>query len=114
VLLRCFVGGALQQAMFDQDDATLAASVRRELRELLSINSEPILTRIHRHKGAMPQYQVGHLDRMDRIDRRLVQHPGLALAGNAYRGVGIPDCIHSGEMAADSIWAQLVSRRPSL
>ena len=105
VLLRAFVGGALQQELFDQDDAAMAASVRRELRELLGITSEPVLTRIHRHPQAMPQYRVGHLERMARIDAALAQHPGLALAGNAYRGVGIPDCIHSGELAAEAVWA---------
>jgi len=107
VLLRAFVGGALQEELFDQDDAAMAASVRRELRELLGITSEPLLTRIHRHPQAMPQYRVGHLDRMARIDAALAQHPGLGLAGNAYRGVGIPDCIHSGELAAEAVWAPL-------
>ena len=107
VLVRCFLGGALQEKLFEQDDATMAASVRRELRELLGIDSAPLLTRIHRHARAMPQYQVGHLDRMQRIDTALARHSGLALAGNAYRGVGIPDCIHSGEMAADAVWRQL-------
>jgi protoporphyrinogen/coproporphyrinogen III oxidase len=110
VLLRAFVGGAMQQQLFEQDDATMAASVRRELRELLGITSEPLLTRLHRHTQAMPQYRVGHLDRMRRIDTALDQHPGLALAGNAYRGVGIPDCIHSGEMAAETVWPGLGSR----
>jgi len=107
VLLRAFVGGALQQALFDQDDAAMANSVRRELRELLGITSEPLLTRIHRHPQAMPQYRVGHLERMARIDAALARHPGLALAGNAYRGVGIPDCIHSGELAAEQVSRQL-------
>jgi len=107
VLVRAFVGGAVQQQLFEQDDATMAASVRRELRELLGITSEPVLTRIHRHAQAMPQYRVGHLDRMQRIDAMLTQHPGLAVAGNAYRGVGIPDCIHSGELAAEAVWKGL-------
>jgi protoporphyrinogen/coproporphyrinogen III oxidase len=109
VLLRAFVGGALQHELFDQDDAAMAASVRRELRELLGITSEPGLTRIHRHPQAMPQYRVGHLERMARIDAVLAQHPGLALAGNAYRGVGIPDCIRIGEMAAETVWAALAT-----
>ena len=77
--------------------------MRRELRELLGITQAPMLTRIHRHAGAMPQYQVGHLERMRRIDAGLEQHPGLHLAGNAYRGVGIPDCVRSGERAAEAI-----------
>ena len=110
VLLRAFVGGALQQALFDQDDATMAASVRRELRDLLGISGEPLLSRIHRHPDAMPQYRVGHLERMARVDAALAHHPGLALAGNAYRGVGIPDCIHSGELAAEAVWATVRER----
>ena len=107
ILVRAFVGGALQSDMFNQDDATMAASVRRELSELLGIVAEPVLTRIHRHAGAMPQYRVGHLELMSSIDRALNAHPGLAVAGNAYRGVGIPDCIHTGEMAAEAIWARV-------
>ncbi len=108
-LVRAFVGGAMQQHLFEQDDAAMAESVRRELRQLLGITSEPLLTRIHRHAQAMPQYRVGHLDRMMRIDAALARHPGLAVAGNAYRGVGIPDCVHSGEMAAEVVFGQVVS-----
>ncbi|MFQ5666347.1 MAG: protoporphyrinogen oxidase [Candidatus Binatia bacterium] len=107
VLLRAFVGGALQQELFAQDDAAMADSVRHELRALLGITSAPLLTRIHRHPQAMPQYQVGHLDRIARLDAALARHRGLALAGNAYRGVGIPDCIHSAELAAEMINQQL-------
>ncbi len=113
VLLRAFVGGALQERLFEQDDLTMAESVRRELRALLGITSEPLLTRIHRHPQSMPQYRVGHLDRVARIESYLAQHPGLAVAGNAYRGVGIPDCIHSGELAAEAVWSYLTAR-PSI
>jgi oxygen-dependent protoporphyrinogen oxidase len=97
----------MQQNLFEQDDAAMVESVRRELRELLGITSEPLLTRIHRHPQAMPQYRVGHLDRMARIDAALARHPGLAVAGNAYRGVGIPDCVHSGELAAEAVWVKI-------
>jgi oxygen-dependent protoporphyrinogen oxidase len=76
---------------------------RTELRDTLWIDAEPVLTRIHRwHKG-MPQYTLGHLDRLAAIEARLEQHPRLALAGAAYRGVGIPDCIASGEAAAERV-----------
>ena len=110
-LLRAFVGGAMQQSLFEQDDAAMVESVRRELRALLGITSEPLLTRIHRHPQAMPQYRVGHLDRMARIDAALAKHAGLAVAGNAYRGVGIPDCVHSGEMAAEAVWTSIALER---
>jgi oxygen-dependent protoporphyrinogen oxidase len=103
VLLRAFVGGALQRERFDDDDATMIMRVRRELEVLLGITGAPVLTRVHRHHQAMPQYRVGHLDRMARIDARLSGLPGLALAGNAYRGVGIPDCIRTGEQAAEAV-----------
>jgi oxygen-dependent protoporphyrinogen oxidase len=109
-LLRAFVGGAMQQSLFEQDDAAMVESVRRELCDLLGITSEPLLIRVHRHPQAMPQYRVGHLDRMARIDAALAQHAGLAVAGNAYRGVGIPDCIHSGEMAAEVVWTGLTAQ----
>jgi oxygen-dependent protoporphyrinogen oxidase len=112
-LLRAFVGGVLQERLFEQDDLTMAESVRRELRALLGITGAPVLTRIHRHPQSMPQYRVGHLDRVARIESYLTQHPGLAVAGNAYRGVGIPDCIHSGESAAEALWSYLTAR-PSI
>ncbi|HUI26467.1 MAG TPA: protoporphyrinogen oxidase [Candidatus Kryptonia bacterium] len=101
-LIRAFVGGALQRDLLDQDDGTMIGRVRQELSELLGVSAGPLLTRVHRHRQAMPQYRVGHLERMARIEASLSRLPGLALAGNAYRGVGIPDCIHSGEQAAET------------
>lgn len=103
VLIRVFFGGALQPGVLDQDDASLAAVGARELRDLLGIAGDPQLIRIHRHPAAMPQYLVGHLDRVAAIEARAAQHPGLALAGSAYRGIGIPDCIRSGEEAAERV-----------
>ena len=64
------------------------------------IDHEPERTWIHRWPRGMPQYVLGHPERLERIDAAVARHPGLALAGAAYRGVGIPDCIHSGEEAA--------------
>jgi oxygen-dependent protoporphyrinogen oxidase len=106
VLLRAFVGGALQSERFEDDDATMETRIRQELADLLGVTSAPVLTRIHRHYRAMPQYRVGHLDRMARIDTRLAAIGRLALAGNAYRGVGIPDCIRTGEQAAEALLPQ--------
>ena len=80
----------------------LVATARAELR-LLGIEAEPHLTRIHEWPNGMPQYVVGHPERLGRIDELLERHPGITLAGAAYRGVGIPDCIESGERAAESV-----------
>ncbi len=102
-LLRAFVGGALQPSLYDQDDREMETSVRQEFASLLGIRAEPVFSRIYRHPRSMPQYEVGHLELIRRIEERLKQFPGLELAGNAYRGVGIADCIHSGEEAAERI-----------
>jgi oxygen-dependent protoporphyrinogen oxidase len=103
VLLRTFLGGVLQARFAELDDADLEAVVREELAALLGITAPPELVRIHRHAEAMPQYRVGHLVLMGRIEDRLGRHPGLVVAGSAYRGIGIPDCIRSGEAAAEAI-----------
>ncbi len=99
-LLRGFVGGALNESALDGDDDTLIQVARAELGEILGIQAPPLLSRVSRHPKAMPQYHVGHLARADAIEGCLRAHPGLALAGGAYRGVGIADCIRSGEDAA--------------
>jgi oxygen-dependent protoporphyrinogen oxidase len=101
VLLRCFVGGARDERILELDDASLARRARDELGQALGIEAEPVLTRLFRSPAAMPQYHVGHLARVETIERRLVGLPGLRLAGGAYRGVGIADCVRSGEDAAE-------------
>jgi protoporphyrinogen/coproporphyrinogen III oxidase len=102
-LLRVFCGGALAAAMAELTDAELVDAARDELRALLGIRAEPRLVRVHRHARAMPQYHVGHLARVAAIDAAVARLPGLALAGNAYRGVGIPDCVHGGEAAIERV-----------
>jgi oxygen-dependent protoporphyrinogen oxidase len=101
VLLRCFLGGALDGRALDDDDATLVARARDDLRAALGIAAAPVLTRLWRHPASMPQYHVGHLARVDAIARRVDAAGGLFLAGGAYRGVGIADCVRSGESAAE-------------
>ena len=101
VLLRAFVGGALQPEMFALDESEMLARVAHDLRELLGITEEPLFAEVAKWQDSMPQYEVGHLDRVEQIDDELSQIPALALAGNAYRGAGIPDCIRSGEKAAE-------------
>jgi oxygen-dependent protoporphyrinogen oxidase len=111
VLMRVFIGGALQAHLFDRDDEELAAIARREVGALLGASGEPILCRVARHARAMPQYTLGHLDRVAAIRRRAVAHPGLVLAGNAFSGVGVPDCIRSGLEAADAALDALADAR---
>ena len=103
VLVRAFVGGALRPEVVELDDDALLDLVRGDLADLLGVRAAPVLTRIIRWPRSMPQYAVGHLERGARIARRVPALPGLRLAGNAYGGVGIPDCIRSGEAAAESL-----------
>lgn len=101
VLIRAFLGGALNAAVLEQDDAALVALARRDLADAIGIRAEPMLTRVARWPASMPQYRVGHLTRVETIEHRLQRVPGLWLAGGAYRGVGIADCVRSGETAAE-------------
>ena len=103
VLLRVFLGGTLQQELLQSDDEFLLRIVRGELRDLMGIESEPLHTELAHYPDAMPQYLVGHGWRVERIESLLGRHPGLALAGNAYGGVGLPDCVRSGEQAAERV-----------
>ena len=103
VLLRTFVGGAMQPEYYELDDAALRRVVLEELRDTLGVTGTPDFVEVYRYPRAMPQYHVGHLERVAEIERLAASHRGLALAGNAYRGVGIPDAIHSGERAAERI-----------
>jgi oxygen-dependent protoporphyrinogen oxidase len=101
VLLRCFLGGARDGGVLDQDDGTLLARARDDLRQSLGVTAAPVLTRLWRHPASMPQYHVGHLARMDAIAHRVEAGRGPLLAGGGYRGVGIADCVRSGETAAE-------------
>jgi len=105
VLLRAFAGGALQPDIFALDEAEMAARVEADLRQLLNISEDPRFVEVAKWERSMPQYEVGHLERVDEIERLVNELPRLALAGNAYRGAGIPDCIRSGESAAEILAA---------
>ncbi len=113
VLLRAFVGGALQEELFSLDDREVEKQVYRELASLLGIEAAPLFVHIHRHPRSMPQYLVGHLRRVAAIEEKTAAFPGLALAGSAYRGVGIADCVRSGEEAASALWAYLSTQHAS-
>jgi protoporphyrinogen/coproporphyrinogen III oxidase len=100
VLMRAFVGGATNPAIVDRSDDELIAGAFDELASILGINGAPLLTRVYRWRRATPQYNVGHLDRVRRIDERLRAIPGLSVTGSGYRGTGLPDCIADGRAAA--------------
>ncbi|HEY0365306.1 MAG TPA: protoporphyrinogen oxidase [Pyrinomonadaceae bacterium] len=101
VLLRAFAGGALQSEIFALDEGEMAVRVETSLRELLGIKEDPLFVEVAKWERSMPQYEVGHLERVGEIERLASELPGFALAGNAYRGAGIPDCVRSGEAAAE-------------
>lgn len=105
VLLRCFLGGEEASVLSESDDALIVA-VREELREIMGLRVAPVFTRIARWPRSMAQYTVGHQERVAQVEARLRQTPGLYLAGNAYYGIGIPDCIRMGKQAAERITAQ--------
>lgn len=107
-LLRVFVGRAGQEAELPWDEGGLLDIAREELRRTLDITAEPLLTRVFRWEKAMPQYNLGHPQRLARIQAALDTLPGLALAGNGYQGIGIPDCIHSGDLAVERIFQQQI------
>ena len=102
-LIRVFVGRAGQESDIPWDDAGLLALSREELELTLAIRAEPLVSRVFIWENAMPQYNLGHPEKLAQIDAALEKYPGLALAGNGYRGIGIPDCIHSGEIAVTKI-----------
>lgn len=110
-VLRAFLGGAKNESLLDQPDDVLIATVRRELSEILGsriigphIPAEA--TQVSRWRRAMAQYAVGHQERMKRVKERIAVLPGLRLAGNAYDGIGIPDCIRTGRNAAKELIAE--------
>lgn len=102
-LIRCFIGGAMQSDLVDLTDEQLVDIATGELNATLGFSGSPEMSRVYRWRNAMPQYHLGHLDRVDDIDSMVATHPGLELAGNSYRGVGIPACIKSGTDAIDRI-----------
>jgi len=109
VLIRVFIGGACQAELADLPDDQLVQIATADLARLLGISGDPQLVQITRRASAMPQYHVGHPQRVARIEAALDQLANLQLAGNALHGVGIPQCIHSGEQAADRVLESLAA-----
>lgn len=103
VLMRVFIGGAMQPGLLRMPDQQLIELAHFELAKLLKIEGEPILRHLTRQTHAMPQYHVGHKQRIAEINERLTGYPTLALAGRSLSGVGVPGCIESGQKAAEKI-----------
>jgi oxygen-dependent protoporphyrinogen oxidase len=104
VLIRVFVGGGHHEELVHElDDAGMVAMVLEELDVILGLKANPIFSRVYRWYKGMPKYTVGHLDRIAHLDRTLSAHPGLHLIGCSYKGIGIGDCIHEAQIAAEKI-----------
>jgi oxygen-dependent protoporphyrinogen oxidase len=109
-LLRASVGRVGEPQALQFDDADLIELVRRELRPLLGIDARPVDARVDRWGGGLPQYAVGHLDRVNRIRGAVAEVPGLAVCGAAFDGVGVPACIGSARAAVHRVVAALPAR----
>jgi len=111
LLVRCYVGGVGREAILTLDDQALVARVRAELAHLCGVTAEPGFVEVNRWMKAMPQYTLGHLDRLNQIEAALSRYGGLILTGAGYRGVGIPDCIRDGTVAAERVVRYLSGER---
>ena len=110
-LIRCFLGGSRDQRILQSSDEEMVRIVREELKQILALDAEPLFTRVYKWNTAMAQYTVGHLERLERIQHLSQGLPALALAGNGYRGIGVPDCVRSGVEAATALTGNY-SRNP--
>jgi oxygen-dependent protoporphyrinogen oxidase len=104
-LLRCFFAGSSAENIWQLSDDAIIAAARNDLQQILGLRAAPPFARVYRWKSAMAQYGLGHLDRVERIERLRQRLPKLALAGNGYRGIGVPDCIRSAQEAAKQVLA---------
>jgi len=109
-IIRCFIGGSVAEQMFEQSENEIANAVEGELKSILGLGAAPLFTRVYKWRKAMAQYTVGHSARVDRIKSLVAQTPGLALAGNAYSGIGVPDCVRTGQEAVDKLMVDLAPR----
>jgi oxygen-dependent protoporphyrinogen oxidase len=100
LLFRCFIGGDSAGQAMQLSDEEVLATIRGELKQILGLAAEPLFARVFRWHQAMAQYEVGHLERIARVEATVKGIPGLVLAGNAYHGIGVPDCVREGREAA--------------
>jgi oxygen-dependent protoporphyrinogen oxidase len=113
VLLRAFVGAGADEALLDRSDESLEAGVREDLEWLMGVTETPLFCRVQRWRRAMAQYGVGHQSRVVEIQARVAKLPGLHLAGNAYLGIGIPDCIRTAQLATARITGRVREATPA-
>jgi protoporphyrinogen/coproporphyrinogen III oxidase len=113
-VVRCSVGRLGEDAVLQRDDAELAALAAADLRDATGVRGEAADFRVSRWGGGLPQYSVGHLDRVARIRAGVAAQPGLAVCGAAYDGVGIPACISTARLAVDQVLAYLGSQDMSV
>ena len=106
ILLRSMVGGARSPELAMLPDEQLISRVRSDLQDILGLKAEPDFIRIFRHQRAIPQYEVGHAARLEAIEEKLQQHPGLVLTGNAFKGVSLNDCVVNAWKTAQSLLPQ--------
>jgi protoporphyrinogen/coproporphyrinogen III oxidase len=104
-IIRCFVGGEHVEQTLAATDEQVVRLVREELQHIIGLTAEPLFARVYRWRAAMAQYGVGHLEKLQRIEALRQKLPGLALAGNGFNGIGVPDCVRSGSEAAGKVLA---------
>jgi oxygen-dependent protoporphyrinogen oxidase len=109
-IVRCSVGRVGEEALLQRDDAELAGLAAADLAAAAGVRGAPVGVRVSRWGGALPQYTVGHAERVARIRAAVATQPGLAVCGAVYDGIGIPACIASARLAADQVLAHLESR----
>jgi len=107
VLLRSMMGGATNSAAIDLSDQDVKQRTMAELKKIMGIAVEPDFVRIFRHQRAIPQYTVGHAERLAAIQARVAAHPGLFVTGNAFFGVGLNDCVNASNRTAEQILSRL-------
>jgi oxygen-dependent protoporphyrinogen oxidase len=106
-LIRGFLGGARDEQILEASEEEILRIVRAELQKIIGLTAEPLFARVYKWRSAMAQYSVGHLERLQRIEALRQKLPGVALAGNGYSGIGVPDCVRSGTDAASKILSEM-------
>lgn len=110
VMLRCFIGGAMQEELAEMDEDSIGKMVREELASLMGISCEPVFLKVFQYKKSNVQYYVGHTDLVDSIRAELKTFPGVFVTGSAYTGIGIPDCIRDGTQTAKEAIEYLIEK----